>query len=120
MSCGFCVLSCPCHDPLSDQSADDYDDDDTEMQISIPEKSKSVRQSGKAFLKVYVSHAHCGAFPDESICYSRVFVFCVRLCLSVYVCFFLCLASHGLCPYLWTRSSQIVFQLVRLEVSQKV
>jgi hypothetical protein len=48
----FYVLSCPCHDPLSDQSADDYDDDDTEMQISLPEKSKSVRQSGKAFLKV--------------------------------------------------------------------
>ncbi len=48
----FCVLCGPCHDPLSDQSADDYDEDDTEMQISLPQKSKSVRQSGKAFLKV--------------------------------------------------------------------
>ncbi len=38
--------------PLSDQSADDYHDDDTEMQISLPDKSKTMRQSGKAFLKV--------------------------------------------------------------------
>lgn len=48
------------------------------------------------------------------------FLFCVCVSLSACVCVsFLCFASHGLCPYLWTRSSQIVFQLVRLEVSQK-